>query len=77
MTLILEGAIFNEMDPRRQHGADSSEAGAFGTRCRTRSIWIVITPADGNRAANLGGTGDFGTSPVFVQLPGKPLLARV
>lgn len=31
-------------------------------------------PADGNRAANLE-TGDFGTSPVFVQLSDKPLLA--
>jgi hypothetical protein len=31
-------------------------------------------PADGNRAAYVG-TGDFGTSPIFVQLSGKPLLA--
>jgi hypothetical protein len=31
-------------------------------------------PADGNRAANME-TGDFGTSPIFVQLSGKPLLA--
>jgi hypothetical protein len=33
-------------------------------------------PADGNKAANLG-TGDFGTSPIFVQPPDKPLLASV
>jgi hypothetical protein len=33
-------------------------------------------PADGNRAANVG-TGDFGTSPIFVQLSDKPLLASV
>jgi hypothetical protein len=33
-------------------------------------------PADGTRAANVG-TGDFGTSPIFVQLSGKPLLASV
>jgi hypothetical protein len=33
-------------------------------------------PADGNRAANLR-TGDFGTSPIFVQLSDKPLLASV
>jgi hypothetical protein len=31
-------------------------------------------PADGNRAAYVG-TGDFGTSPIFVQLSDKPLLA--
>ena len=31
-------------------------------------------PADGNRAANLG-TGDFGRSPIFVQLSDKPRLA--
>jgi hypothetical protein len=33
-------------------------------------------PADGNKAANLG-TGDFGTSPIFVQPPDKPLLASI
>jgi hypothetical protein len=33
-------------------------------------------PADGNRAANLE-TGDFGRSPVFVQLSDKPLLASM
>lgn len=31
-------------------------------------------PTDGTRAANVG-TGDFGTSPIFVQLSDKPLLA--
>ena len=31
-------------------------------------------PADGTRAANKR-TGDFGTSPIFVQLSDKPLLA--
>jgi hypothetical protein len=30
-------------------------------------------PTDGTRAANVG-TGDFGTSPIFVQLSDKPLL---
>src|SRR5713226_6839448 len=64
------------MDPRRQHGADTWEPGAFGTRSRTQPIWSVFMPADGNRAANMG-TGDFGTSPIFVQLSDKPLLASV
>jgi hypothetical protein len=30
-------------------------------------------PTDGTSAANVG-TGDFGTSPIFVQLSDKPLL---
>jgi hypothetical protein len=42
----------------------------------SNSIWSIITPADGTRAANVG-TGDFGTSPIFVQLSDKPLLASV
>ncbi len=33
-------------------------------------------PADGTTAANVG-TGDFGTSPIFVQLSDKPLLANI
>ncbi len=33
-------------------------------------------PADGTRAANKR-TGDFGTSPIFVQLSDKPLLASI
>jgi hypothetical protein len=33
----------------------------------------VIVPADGTTAATVG-TGDFGTSPIFGQLSGKPLL---
>jgi hypothetical protein len=36
----------------------------------------VIVPADGTRAATVG-NGDFGTSPIFGQLPGKLLLARI
>jgi hypothetical protein len=39
-------------------------------------FWRIIYAADSNRAANLG-TGDFGTSPVFVQLSDKPLLASI
>ena len=39
-------------------------------------IWNIIVPADGTRAANVG-TGDFGTSPIFVQLSDKPLLASI
>jgi hypothetical protein len=40
---------------------------------KRNSIWSVIVPADGTRAANLV-TGDFGTSPIFVQLSDKPTL---
>ena len=35
------------------------------------SILNVIVPADGTRAATVG-NGDFGTSPIFGQLSGKP-----
>jgi hypothetical protein len=41
---------------------------------KCNSIWSIIVPADGTRAAILG-NGDFGTSPIFVQLSDKPLLA--
>jgi hypothetical protein len=34
---------------------------------------VLYVPTDGTRAANVG-TGDFGTSPIFVQLSDKPLL---
>jgi hypothetical protein len=51
-------------------------AGAFATRSRKWTIWTVDLPADGNRAAYVG-TRDFGTSPIFVQLSDKPLLASV
>ena len=46
----------------------------YNTRSRTNSIWSVIVPTDGTRAAS-SGTGDFGTSPIFGQLSDKPLLA--
>jgi hypothetical protein len=36
----------------------------------------LITPTDGTRAA-MWGTGHFGTSPIFVQLSGKQLLASM
>jgi hypothetical protein len=42
---------------------------------RHNSSWSVIAPTDGTRAANVG-TGDYGTSPIFVQLSDKPLLAH-
>jgi hypothetical protein len=65
------------MDPRRkQASAKHLGADAFGTRSRTKLIWSVIMPADGTRAANVG-IGDFGTSPIFLQLSDKPLLASV
>ena len=40
------------------------------------SIWSVVVPADGTKAATVG-NGDFGTSPIFGQLSDKPQLARV
>ena len=43
--------------------------------CERNSIWSVIVPADGTRAATAA-NGDFGTSPIFGQLSDKPLLAR-
>jgi len=53
--------------PSRCHARAAQRAGthrmrgAYGTR--THSIWSVIAPADGTRAATLG-SGDFGTSPL-------------
>jgi hypothetical protein len=38
------------------------------------SIWSVVVPADGTRAATAA-NGGFGTSPIFGQLSDKPLLA--
>ena len=58
-------------DPRRYPGA-----GAHGSAPERNSILNVIVPADGTRAATVG-NGDFGTSPIFGQLTGKLLLARV
>jgi hypothetical protein len=49
-------------------------AGTFAACSRKRTIWTAYLPADGNRAAYVG-TRDFGTSPIFVQLSDKPLLA--
>jgi hypothetical protein len=43
---------------------------------KRNSIFECNVPADGTRAANVR-TGDFGTSPIFVQLSSKPLLASV
>jgi hypothetical protein len=44
--------------------------------CERNSIWSVIVPADGTRAATAA-NGDFGTSPIFGQLSDKPLLACI
>ena len=44
-----------------------------GTRSRTQLQLDCYVPTDGTRAANMG-TGDFGTSPIFVQLSDKALL---
>jgi len=54
---------------------NGSDASAFMASAREpNSIWNVIVPTDGTRAANMA-TGDFGTSPIFGQLSDKPLLA--
>jgi hypothetical protein len=53
------------------------EAGAFGTRSRTRPIWIGYYACRRQQSCQYEGTGDFGRSPIFVQLPDKPLLASV
>ena len=43
---------------------NGSDAWAFMAPAREpNSIWSVIVPTDGTRAANMG-TGDFGTSPI-------------
>jgi hypothetical protein len=44
-----------------------------GTRSRTQLQLEYCVPTDGTRAASVG-TGDFGTSPIFVQLSDKLLL---
>jgi hypothetical protein len=61
-------AFCNEMT-RRQY----VRAGAFGTRSRTQLIGLLLCLP--TATVLYEGTGDFGTSPIFVQLPGKPLLA--
>jgi hypothetical protein len=48
--------------------------GAYRTRIERNSIWSVIVPADGTRAATVG-NGDFGRSAFFGPLSDKPLLA--
>jgi hypothetical protein len=50
------------------------QAGSGVSGCN--SIWSVIVPADGTRAATVR-NGDFGTSPIFGQLSDKPLLASL
>ena len=66
---------FDARDPRRKQ-AGYPGAGAHGPAPERNSILNVIVPADGTRAATVG-NGDFGTSPIFGQLPGKLLLARI
>jgi hypothetical protein len=46
-------------------------------RSERNSIWSVIVPTDGTRAANMKEPGDFGTSPIFVQLSDKAPLASI
>ncbi len=47
---------------------------AHASECN--SIWSVIVPTDGTRAATVW-NGDFGTSPIFGQRSDKPLLASI
>jgi hypothetical protein len=46
-------------------------------RSERNSIWSVIVPTDGTRAANMKKPGDLGTSPIFVQLSDKAPLASI
>ena len=66
---------FDARDPRGKQ-AGYPGAGAHAPAPERNSILNVIVPADGTRAATVG-NGDFGTSPIFGQLSGKPLLARI
>jgi hypothetical protein len=56
---------------RRKQGADIWEPVLMAPAPERNSILNVIVPADGTRAATVG-NGDFGTSPIFGQLSGKP-----
>src|SRR5205814_5057249 len=63
---------FDERESRAASSARRCEIdGLMAPAPRRSSILSVIVPADGTSAAG-GGTGDFGTSPVFGQLSGKP-----
>jgi len=61
--------------PAAQRAAGSG-AEATTPASERNSIWSIIVPADGTRTATAG-NGDFGTSPIFGQLSGKPLLACI
>ena len=67
---------FNEIHPRRQRGADIWEPVLRHPLPNPNYFWSVYLPADGNRAAYVE-TGDFGTSPIFVQLSDKRCLPVV
>jgi hypothetical protein len=56
---------FDEGSRATSSARTSKGAGAYGTRIRCNSIWSVIVPADGTRAATVG-NGDFGTSPFLL-----------
>src|ERR1700737_1265326 len=61
----------NEMEPAPQAGAETREPVLVAPAPERDSILNVVVPADGTRAATAG-NGDFGTSPIFGQLSGKP-----
>jgi hypothetical protein len=61
--------------PAAQRAAGSG-AEATPHASERNSIWSIVMPADGTSAATAG-NGDFGRSPIFGQLSGQPLLARI
>ena len=63
-------------ETRAAQRAAATGADAQDSHRNATYFWIVIVPADGTRAANVG-TGDFGTSPIFVQLSDKLRLVRI
>ena len=63
-------------DPRRQHGANIWEP-VLSTPAPERSLLECYYACRRQQSCQYEGTGDFGTSPIFVQLSDKPLLASV
>lgn len=57
----------------RRQRADVQERVLMTPASKSQLYMSIIVPADGTRAANVG-TGDFGRSPIFVQLSDKPRL---
>ena len=59
-----------------QAGREHLETDSFRRASQTQFYWGVILPADGHQSCQWR-IGDFGTSPIFVQLSDKLLLASI